>query len=359
MTNASDPIMTAQQAWQRAKSCRQIGDDAGEIAALHGVLRHAHRDLGALLAMGEAFARQMDERAAMAWFRTALVQATAAPPPPQLTPLLRRAESYCATAQARFAEHLDAELAGIGLCGSAGSAFGHALALLKGETQLYLQQPSMFYYPGLPQRTFYERKEFAWIPDFEEQAEIFRTEYCSLLKAGEPFAAYVERPHARPAPNSPLLEDSSWGAAFLWRDGAATDLASQAPLTMAALTHVDAPVIPGRSPMALYSRLTSGTHIRPHHGLTNTRLICHLPLISPEGCALRVGHETREWQFGKMLIFDDSMEHEAWNRGSSERTVLLFEIWRPEIPEEDRAKITQLFAAIDRVDPAHGREGTE
>ena len=99
--------------------------------------------------------------------------------------------------------------------------------------------------------------------------------------------------------------------------------------------------------MAIYSLLKPGTHIQPHHGMLNTRLICHVPLIAPDGCALRVGSETRTWRQGEALIFDDSFEHEAWNRGGETRVVLLFEIWRPEISADERAALTEMFEAID------------
>ena len=80
--------------------------------------------------------------------------------------------------------------------------------------------------------------------------------------------------------------------------------------------------------------------------MLNTRLICHIPILTAPGCSLRVGNETREWRDGVPLIFDDSIEHEAHNAGPCERVVLLFEIWRPEIPEADRAAISQIFQAI-------------
>jgi aspartyl/asparaginyl beta-hydroxylase (cupin superfamily) len=95
--------------------------------------------------------------------------------------------------------------------------------------------------------------------------------------------------------------------------------------------------------MALFSLLKAGAHIRPHHGLFNYRLICHLPLIVPDGCSLRVGNHERRWRKGEMLIFDDSMEHEAWNRSDETRVILLFEIWRPEIGDEDRRALTLLL----------------
>jgi aspartyl/asparaginyl beta-hydroxylase (cupin superfamily) len=103
--------------------------------------------------------------------------------------------------------------------------------------------------------------------------------------------------------------------------------------------------------MALWSLLKPGTHIQPHHGLLNTRLICHLPLIVADNCALRVGAETRAWAPGEMLIFDDSIEHEAWNRGNDTRVILLFEVWRPEIHAEERIALTRLFEAIDQFGP--------
>ena len=51
----------------------------------------------------------------------------------------------------------------------------------------------------------------------------------------------------------------------------------------------------------------------------------------PEDCAIRVGNETHIWQQGKLMIFDDSFEHEAWNKSNENRIVFIFEIWHPEL----------------------------
>ena len=88
------------------------------------------------------------------------------------------------------------------------------------------------------------------------------------------------------------------------------------------------------------------TRIPPHNGLVNTRLICHLPLIVPPGCGFRVGNETREWVEGKAWVFDDSIDHEAWNDSDQTRVILLFEIWRPELTEEERALVAAMFEEI-------------
>ncbi len=103
--------------------------------------------------------------------------------------------------------------------------------------------------------------------------------------------------------------------------------------------------------MALLSVLRPGTHIPPHNGMLNTRLICHLPLVVPAGCRLRVGNETRPVEQDRLMIFDDSIEHEAWNDGDATRIVLLFEIWRPELSFAERTALTTLFEAIEAYSP--------
>lgn len=81
--------------------------------------------------------------------------------------------------------------------------------------------------------------------------------------------------------------------------------------------------------------------------MTNTRLIGHLPLIVPPDCGFRVGNDTRQWQEGKAWLFDDSIEHEAWNGSDRPRVVLLFDIWRPELSAEERESVAALFEAVD------------
>lgn len=333
--------------------CARASDDVDtEIAALARLLAHAPRDLPALLGMGEARARMGDDRAALSWFTTAIRQAAIITVPPQLHAALTRAQQFCVDAQARFAAHLQGVIDGLNVPRHGSAALNHGVDVLLGRAQFYLQQPTMFYYPGLPQRCFYEREELGWVAEMEAQAPALLGEFTSLLADGEYFAPYARTSDSRPAPNNPLVDSADWGAAYLWQDGQINAaLERHVPQTLAALNGAPIPHIPNRSPMALYSRLRPGTHIQPHHGMLNTRLICHLPLVAPPDCALRVGHDVRAWRFGEMLIFDDSVEHEAWNRGADDRTVILFEIWRPEIGDADRALLTEIFSAIDAVDP--------
>ena len=81
--------------------------------------------------------------------------------------------------------------------------------------------------------------------------------------------------------------------------------------------------------------------------MTNTRLTVHLPLIVPGQCAFRVGGETRDWVEGEALVFDDTIEHEAWNDSASDRVILILDTWNPHLSDHERAMIVKLFAAAD------------
>lgn len=77
-----------------------------------------------------------------------------------------------------------------------------------------------------------------------------------------------------------------------------------------------------------FSSLAPGTYIGPHHGYTNEVLRCHVGLLAAENCGIRVGTQTRTWNPGSCFVFDDTLEHEAWNRGTTTRVVLLFDFKR-------------------------------
>lgn len=325
-----------------------LGNHVAAEAALDNQLVLTPRDVGALLAKGQLRQRVRDDRAAVSFYTTALAQAGVSGIPRGMEGIAAAARAFVSDAQNVFQEHLEAVMAG-GLS----QAMEEALGLLKGTREIDLQRPSLFYYPGLPQRRFYDPAEFHWIEAVldllpQMQAEL---DVITAAEAADTFAPYVTATQDRPAPNNPLLGDPSWGAFYFWKDGApVTENAARCPATMAALAHAPMPMIPGRAPNALWSRLKPGTHITPHTGMLNTRLICHVPIRTAPACTLRVGSETRIWEPGVPLIFDDSMDHEARNAGQETRTVLLFEIWRPEVPEEDRAAIARLLEGIAGYD---------
>jgi hypothetical protein len=309
-------------------------------------------DLKSLLARADDFAARGDVRGAVAFYQTALKSVgNVAGLDRQTVADLQRAQAFVMQRAREFQQSLEDAVTGASPADPvAALRLAHSLEMLKGERQVYPQQPSVLYYPYLAQRQFFEREEFDWVPALEAATPAIREELVALVNEGADFRPYVENDPDRPHRDfHGLNENKDWTALYLWRDGRPVEAnASRCPKTMAALEQVPLSRIGSRTPAVLFSRLEPGAHIPPHTGMLNCRLIGHLPLIVPKGCWLRVGNETREWEEGKLLIFDDSIEHEAKNPSGDLRIILLFDLWRPEIGEEERGGISAIFETIDR-----------
>lgn len=323
-----------------------------ELAALDQALARDPGDVTALVRKGELLTRRGDDRAAAAFYRAALSRASSGQLPISLKPVIQRAQAGLARAEASFMDHLRASLAAAGLGpGNRPPRFAEALELLEGkrQTTLQLQRPGAFYYPGLPQRRYYERSEFAWAPELEAQVDIMLGELAALTAHGDGFTPYMVSDARRPRSDvHGLLDNPDWSTLYLHKNGSPVDeVVARVPRTFAAIVSLDLPRITTRAPSVLYSRLSAGARIPPHNGMLNARLICHLPLIVPSGCGFRVGGEIRAWRPGELLVFDDSVEHEAWNDSDSERVILIFDIWRPELNPEERRAVAAVFEAID------------
>jgi aspartate beta-hydroxylase len=339
-----------------ALACRDLGDDARQIAALDRALAVNPGHLPALLMKADYFAKTGDGRAAKSFYRAAVDRA---PPLETLSPQLRsevaRAERQAAQYVQTFDAHLHDAITAAGFDpANSSSRFAQSLDLLLGKKQLYLQQPRAFYFPELPQRQFYERAEFAWLAQLEARTDDIRDELLALAGDEEAFQPYIRSDSGRPPMDYGGLADNlDWSAFYLIKFGARVEAAAaRCPRTMEALAAAPLFWSPGRTPSALFSRLRPGTRIPPHTGHTNACLICHLPLIVPPDCGLRVGNETRRWTPGETLIFDDSIEHEAWNGSDQQRVVLLFEIWRPELTADERTLVAATLSSVAAYDTA-------
>ena len=302
-----------------------------------------------LLAQADAYAAKDDVRAATSYYQAALKAAQQGGFSPALAPRLegavgyvrRSMEAYTAALRTVVADRPDSP---------ANTRLRHAVDIMTGERELFQQGPSVLYFPYLAQRQFFEREEFDWVPALEAKTQAIRAELEHVLADGADFKPYIEDDPDRPRREFHGLHgDPSWTALYLIRDGQRVEVnAARCPRTMTALAQVPMTRIGSKTPAVLFSRLTPGAHIPPHRGMLNCRLIAHLPLIVPEGCWLRVGNETRQWEEGKLLIFDDSIEHEAKNGSGETRIVLLFDIWRPELTDDEKAGISDIFDTIDR-----------
>jgi aspartyl/asparaginyl beta-hydroxylase (cupin superfamily) len=331
-----------------ARAYRLTGDAAAEQQALDHLLESDPDNLAALLMRGDGFARSGDVRAATSFYQTALkLAAKAGSPPADLVAGLQAAQAFL---RARGEDYKAAIKRVSDEHSTAGDRFSHAIEMLSGEREIYPQAPSVFYYPYFAQRQFFEREEFDWAPALEAAAPAIKAELLAVIEQGADFQPYVEAEADRPVRDfHGMLADPSWSALYLWKNGQPVEEnASRCPRTMDALSRVPMTFMGARTPSVLFSLLRPGAHIPPHHGMLNSRLIGHLPLIVPPGCWLRVGNETRSWEEGKLLIFDDSIEHEARNTSGETRIILLFDIWRPELTQAERDGISAIFSTIDQ-----------
>jgi aspartate beta-hydroxylase len=209
------------------------------------------------------------------------------------------------------------------------------------------QSPTFLYLPGLPAAPYLERRLFPWIEEFEARTDEIRAELRSVLPSEHGrervfTSDEIERQNLR-GDTGPV----SWNGYYFYRHGERRDdNAARCPRTAAAIDALPLSIVPAHGPEVLYSVFTPGTHLLPHQGVTNTRVVGHLPLIIPGQCALKVGGELHEWQEGRVVVFDDTYEHEAWNRSQQTRVVLIFDLWNPYMTEVERDAFRDIVVDI-------------
>ena len=330
-----------------ATACRADNDLAAAEPVIDRLLAEQPRLLRGLLMKADCRAASGDDGGALGFYQGALQVASSQQVPPDLHGDLQRADVFVAQQRARLAEKRETALAAQGLAPETRSPrFQQSLDIMSGEKQIFLQEPTGYFFPGLPHIQFFDTADFAWVPEVEAATSAIRTELSALLAAGqEGFRPYIQSDSNRPRlDENPLLDSRDWSTLFLCENGRLDeDVIARCPATWAAMQPVPLPQMTN-SPTVMFSLLRPGARINPHTGTHNTRLVCHLPLIVPPNCGFRVGNEVREWEEGKVLIFDDTIEHEAWNNSDRDRVVLIFDIWRPELSEQERREIAALFA---------------
>lgn len=337
-----------------AHSCASLGDEEAAAKAVDRALTLEPRNLRALLFKADRLVRTGEPRKSLAFYEGALRVASAASGqvPADIQQGLQRAQAMTEKFTAEYREFLLNGLSARGFQpAEASSRFNLSLDICLGRKQIFYQQPSRYYFPGLPQRQFYEREEFSWLAALEAATDLIREELLTVMADRECFKPYLQSNRDFPETDQSaknIINNPDWGALYLWEYGRrAEENTIRFAQTMKALDIVPLPYVKRQLPIVLFSRLAANTHIPPHHGMLNTRLICHLPLTVPENCgALRCGSEQRIWAEGQTLIFDDSIEHEAWNNSNQERVVLLFDIWRPELTLEERELVTNVLEVV-------------
>jgi aspartyl/asparaginyl beta-hydroxylase (cupin superfamily) len=204
--------------------------------------------------------------------------------------------------------------------------------------------PPFFLVPGIKSKRYFDAAGFAGIAALEAVTDQIRNEFLTIT-GNKDLASRLNGLHAA---ESGAGRTGSWSMIPLIRNGSAVEeFANQCPITMRAAEALDMPKLGLISPSLYFSVLEPNSRIAPHVGITNARVILHLPLIVPADCGIRVGGETCNWEVGKSLVFDDMTLHEAWNDSDRLRVVLIADLWRPELSPLERRGVADLMRCED------------
>jgi len=249
----------------------------------------------------------------------------------------------------------------------------------------YLQRP-YFFFPGIRAKAVWDTHDFDWVPQLEASFPDIREEYASVLKTYHRQRA-EQVPFGQLALDQGLLTDSQireilllqqqtrelfgeisielefldkehvdeivlrqkkaldmegstyagpdaydnlvegWSSIVFQRPKPNPRVQEMFPVTWKAMSSV--PRF-NKSAVAMFSRLQPGTTLAPHYGPKNGTLRVHLCIEDSPHTYIRIGEEIIDWQEGKVIIFDDSFEHQVAHRGDRPRTVLFFDVWHPD-----------------------------
>lgn len=225
------------------------------------------------------------------------------------------------------------------------------------------QKPKFFYFPDLPNDAYHDPFLHPWAARLQESFAGIRKEALQVWEEDQRFQNFLQLSDR--ARKEDYLQgsgvDPSWEAFFFYRRGKRFDENhARCPQTSAALDSIELCKISEQAPEICFSVLRPGTHIMPHYGVSNVRLVMHLPLLIPDNCALNViDVGEHHWREGELMLFDDTYQHEAWNRSDSTRIVLLMDCWNPHLTSVERLAVKELIETIsgfqlaDRAAQAH------
>lgn len=336
-----------------ATAYRILDDGERERFSLEQALGIDQTDLLALVRMAELHERLGEKKpAAERWAAVLALGSTIGEPSPEFAAILAHAKQYVGQKQRQLVEALHTALADDVSKASERDRrrIQTAADAWLGKRHIYTNHCEGLHYPFLPAEEYFDRDHFPWLDRLEAATRSIAAELGAIL--ADPKAEltpYISLPPGVPASKWSGLDKSlDWGAFHLWKEGERFDEAcARAPHTAAVVESLPICRIKGRAPNVFFSILKAGSHIPAHTGVTNVRSVVHLPLIVPEGCEFRVGGETRRWVEGEAFAFDDTIEHEAWNRSDRDRAVLIIDVWNPYLSEHEREMVCRLYEAAD------------
>jgi aspartate beta-hydroxylase len=342
-----------------AAALRALGRREAELAALERALALDPTHLVVLLQKAALLDLMHKPRSAATIYGRALqTLQPGTPMPPAVEAHVRHAEKRVAENALALSAAIEERLTSVRQAAPDGEQrFDRCLDRLLGRKRIYTPDPTFMLFPYLRNYEFFARASCPWLDEIESATESVRDELLGVLaddQAGiEPYIAFADGMPLRQWKD--LNHSRRWSAYFLWNQGRREEShLSRCPRTAAALEKMPQVDIAGRGPTAFFSILDARTKIPAHTGVTNTRVTAHLPLIVPPECRFRVGGETREWRVGTAWVFDDTIEHEAWNDSDAPRAILIFDVWNPELTLLERDLVRETTIAMSKFVEVEG-----
>jgi aspartyl/asparaginyl beta-hydroxylase (cupin superfamily) len=331
-----------------------LDDKTAEGVALEKALGVEPRYVPALLQKAELMERLDNKKAAATVYQAALdCVASGTPVAQTMAAALTRAQEAVNANSRDLEAFLEQELASVRQrhAGADQQRYDACRDVFLHKRRVYTHDPKGFLFPFLPAIEFFRREDFPWLDTLEAATEDIAAEALAALagdRAG--FKPYVDFPASAPIDQwAPLNHSFDWSVYNLLDDGAPLPRhIEKCPKTAAVLARLPLCDIPDYAPGAYFSVLKPRTRLPAHTGTTNTRSIVHLPLVIPEGCGFRVGSQVRAWQKGKAWVFDDTIDHEAWNDSDQVRIVLIFDIWNPLLTAAERDLVRGFTMGLGR-----------
>ncbi|OFW27883.1 MAG: hypothetical protein A3H97_16600 [Acidobacteria bacterium RIFCSPLOWO2_02_FULL_65_29] len=211
-----------------------------------------------------------------------------------------------------------------------------------------LQRPQYACFPGLRHRPWHDSRDYAAVRILESNFAAIREEALNLRddaridysSAAAPWRSWKK-------PWTLLRRDPSprtWTVYLLYHMGVSVEpVTGNCPRTLAIVDSLPGTCTEYAWGDFIFSAMSGGAHLRPHCSIDNLRVRIHLGVAIPDRCSLRVGTETRTWEEGKCLVFEDSFEHEVWNRSDSRRIVLIADLWHPDLTGIEVRALTAAF----------------
>lgn len=200
--------------------------------------------------------------------------------------------------------------------------------------------PTLFYFPGITSSSVWDSNQFKSARLLEQSYSFIKEEYVKAKHLNSLKNDYTM------IDNEKSLHKGTWNwYSYIQKGKINESFKQQFPLTAQVLGSMDDLLCDVPFSYSFFSHLDSPSEIAHHYGPCNIRLRLHLGIDIPPGkdCKINIEEKSFNWEEGKCILFDDTYIHNVVNSSGSSRTILLVDLWHPEITKNERKAIVEMF----------------